>query len=149
MENSPVEELFFTASARETAALGERVGRTLQAGAVVALRGGLGAGKTCFVKGLARALGVRGEVTSPTYTIVSEYDGRLPLYHVDAYRLSGDDDFAALGAQEFLYGAGVSVIEWSERVAASLPAFAITVEMSIMEDDKRAIKITSPNGEKV
>jgi tRNA threonylcarbamoyladenosine biosynthesis protein TsaE len=83
----------FSASPEETRAAGERLAPHLPKGAVVALRGGLGAGKTCFAKGIARGLGITEEITSPTYTIISEYEG--PFYHIDAYRLAGDDDFAA------------------------------------------------------
>jgi len=86
----------------ETAELGERLARRLGPGSVIALRGGLGAGKTCLVKGIARGLGITENVTSPTYTIISEYAGAVPLYHIDAYRLSGDEDFENTGAGELL-----------------------------------------------
>lgn len=120
-------------------ALGERIARFLHQGSIVALRGGLGAGKTYLTKGIARGLGVSEEVTSPTYTIISEYEGNLPFYHIDAYRLQGDDDFSALGGEEILYGAGVSVIEWSERI--SIPEYAIIVELEIRESNHRKILI--------
>jgi tRNA threonylcarbamoyladenosine biosynthesis protein TsaE len=133
-----------SSSPEETAALGERMGRLLSRGSVVALRGGLGAGKTCFAKGIARGLGVSEEVTSPTYTIISEYEGSLPLYHIDAYRLSGDEEFRALGAEELLCGGGVSVIEWSERIPRSLPPEAVCVELEIAGGEKRRIRISAP-----
>jgi tRNA threonylcarbamoyladenosine biosynthesis protein TsaE len=105
----------------------------------VALRGGLGAGKTYFTKGIAAGLGITDTVTSPTYTIINEYEGKLPLYHIDAYRLQGDADFAALGAEEFLYGDGVTVIEWSERIPVSIPADAVFVTIETLENGDRKI----------
>ena len=123
----------------------------MRPGAVVALKGGLGAGKTCFTRGIARALGVTDNVTSPTYTIVSEYSGclngqTLSLYHIDAYRLNGDEDFEGTGAGELLgeaaeKAAGVAVIEWSERIPRSIPAGAITVEIEITGPQSRLIRI--------
>lgn len=107
--------------ASDSEALGERLGRLIPEGAVIALDGALGAGKTTFTKGLARGMGIDAEVTSPSYTIIDEYQGRLPLYHMDAYRLSGSEDFIGTGGEEYFYGKGVSVIEWSERIADILP----------------------------
>jgi tRNA threonylcarbamoyladenosine biosynthesis protein TsaE len=132
---------FFSGSPEETMTLGERVARFLGPGSVVALRGGLGAGKTCLVKGIARGLGVEETVTSPTYTIISEYRGVLPLYHIDAYRLEGDEDFDNLGGRELLYGQGVSVIEWSERIPHSLPQNTIYIEITLGADQGRCFKI--------
>jgi tRNA threonylcarbamoyladenosine biosynthesis protein TsaE len=130
-------------SPEETVAAGERLGRSLKPGSVIALRGTLGAGKTCLTKGIAGFLGVTEEVTSPTYTIISEYRGKFPFYHIDAYRLSGDDDFTALGGEEILYGKGVSVIEWSERIPGSIPPYAVNVELEILPEGGRKITINS------
>ncbi|MDR2486213.1 MAG: tRNA (adenosine(37)-N6)-threonylcarbamoyltransferase complex ATPase subunit type 1 TsaE [Treponema sp.] len=130
-----------SSSPEETIAAGERIAQMLQGGSVVALRGGLGAGKTYLTKGIARGLGVQEEITSPTYMIISEYQGRLPFYHIDAYRLQGDDDFSNLGGEELLYGTGVSVIEWSERLPHSIPKDAIIVEITILEQGRRRIQI--------
>jgi len=135
-------------SPEETEALGECFARTLKPGAVVALKGGLGAGKTCFTRGIARALGITENVTSPTYTIVSEYGARLngqaiPLYHIDAYRLNGDEDFENTGAGEAIGGpAGIAVIEWSERIPRSIPVDAITVEIEITGPQSRLLRIS-------
>ncbi|MDR1399468.1 MAG: tRNA (adenosine(37)-N6)-threonylcarbamoyltransferase complex ATPase subunit type 1 TsaE [Treponema sp.] len=130
-----------SSSPEETIALGEHIATLLHKGSVVALRGGLGTGKTWLAKGIARGLGVTEEVTSPTYTIISEYDGHLPFYHIDAYRLHGDNDFAAIGADDTLYGNGVTVIEWSERVAQSIPDTALTIEIAILENAHRLITV--------
>ncbi|MDR2257901.1 MAG: tRNA (adenosine(37)-N6)-threonylcarbamoyltransferase complex ATPase subunit type 1 TsaE [Treponema sp.] len=131
-----------SSSPEETMALGERIARRLGSGSVVALRGGLGAGKTCLTKGIARGLGIDETITSPTYTIISEYQGRLPLYHIDAYRLDGDEDFENLGGEELLCGGGVSVIEWSERIPRSLPENAVFIEMVISGGSRRIIRIS-------
>jgi tRNA threonylcarbamoyladenosine biosynthesis protein TsaE len=109
---------------------------------VIALRGGLGAGKTTFAKGLARGLGVTEEVTSPTYTIVSEYEGRLTLHHVDAYRLSGPEDFESAGGEElFADPDGVCLIEWSERIEGALPPRAALAEFEVTDDGSRLLRI--------
>jgi tRNA threonylcarbamoyladenosine biosynthesis protein TsaE len=131
-----------TASAEETLVLGERIAGCLRPGAVLALRGGLGAGKTCLARGIARGLGVKENVTSPTYTIISEYSGFLPLYHIDAYRLDGDDDFENTGAGELISGGGVSVIEWSERLSSSLPGDAVVIDIEIKGPDSRVFHIS-------
>lgn len=130
-----------SASPEETMAAGERLARRLHQGSVVALRGGLGVGKTCFTKGIARGLGVTEDVTSPTYTMIAEYQGILPLYHMDAYRLEGDEDFSTLGAEELLYGTGVSVIEWSERIPHSIPKDALIVEITLLNENQRLITL--------
>ena len=113
-----------TNSPDETIELGRRLGRLLGPGYVVALTGELGAGKTCLTKGIALGLGVADAraVRSPTFVLISEYRGRLTLYHVDAYRLHGPADFEALGATEILTSGAVTVIEWADRVEGALPA---------------------------
>jgi tRNA threonylcarbamoyladenosine biosynthesis protein TsaE len=131
-----------SSSPEETEALGERIAARLTAGSVVALEGCLGAGKTCLARGVARRLGVGDEVTSPTYTIVSEYQGALPFYHIDAYRLEGEEDFENTGAEEFIYGGGISVIEWSDRVEKCLPDDTVRVKMEILPDGRRHIAIS-------
>jgi tRNA threonylcarbamoyladenosine biosynthesis protein TsaE len=131
-----------SSSPEETMAAGEQIAPFLHKGSVVALRGGLGAGKTCLTKGIARGLGIREEITSPTYTIVSEYQGTLPLYHIDLYRLNGEDDFTALGGEDFLYGEGVCVIEWSERIPHFIPEGALTIEIEAAPEGQRNILIS-------
>jgi tRNA threonylcarbamoyladenosine biosynthesis protein TsaE len=133
-----------SSSPEETIAAGERIAGLLHGGSVVALRGGLGSGKTCLTKGIARGLGITEEITSPTFTIISEYQGEFPLYHIDAYRLGGDDDFIDLGGEDLLYGQGISVIEWSERLPGTIPGDALVVEIEITGDNQRMIRITGP-----
>jgi len=96
---------------------------------VIAFRGGLGAGKTTLTKGIARGLGVEDEVTSPTYTLVHEYQGRLPMYHIDAYRLSSGTDFEDIGGLDILASDGLCVIEWSENVEEILPSRAVIIDI--------------------
>jgi len=137
---------YLSASPEETESLGERFAEKLKKGSVIALKGGLGAGKTCLVKGLARGLDITESVTSPTYTIVSEYSARLngetvPLYHIDAYRLNGDEDFENTGAGELMDGRGIAVIEWSERVPHSIPPDAVTIDIEITGPQNRSFRV--------
>ena len=139
--------LITSTSPEETFALGESFASLLKKGDVVALKGPLGAGKTCFVKGIARGLGIEEAVTSPTYTIVSEYEAVLSsgspavLYHIDAYRLKGNDDFAAMGGEDILFADGISLIEWSERIEDSIPREALRVDIEIIESGQRLIRM--------
>jgi tRNA threonylcarbamoyladenosine biosynthesis protein TsaE len=107
----------------ETIALGEKFGKMLRPGDFVALFGDLGSGKTRFAQGVALGVGVSPStcVTSPTYTIMNEYFGAVPLYHFDLYRLGGDSDVAELGFEEYFYGQGICLVEWAERLASELP----------------------------
>lgn len=131
-----------THSPEETVRLGERIGRLLKAHDVVALSGDLAAGKTTLTKGIAQALGVKDTVTSPTFCIISEYQGTfLTLYHIDAYRLNGPEDFEDLGAEDILSGRGVSVIEWSEKIKEALPKRTIYIKLEVEESGERNISI--------
>ena len=121
---------FITNSPEETEALGARLARALEPGAVVAFTGDLGAGKTAFTRGLARGLGVTDRVTSPTFTIVNEYlGGRLPLFHFDMYRLASSDELFDIGWEDYLARGGVCAVEWSENVADALEPGAIRVDI--------------------
>ena len=135
---------YITHSPAETEELGCRLGRTLCPGAVVAYFGGLGMGKTAFTRGLARGLGYRDSVTSPTYTIVNEYlGGRLPLFHFDMYRLGGEDELFDIGWDDYLARNGVCAVEWSEQAAGALPEDAILVDIARGEgENDRIITIT-------
>ena len=119
-----------TNSPEETERVGAALGRIVRPGTVIAYRGGLGAGKTAFTRGLARGLGYTDIVTSPTYTIVNEYlGGRLPLFHFDMYRLSSPDDLWDIGWEDYLERGGVCAVEWSENVAEAMEdAISVTIE---------------------
>ena len=120
----------YSASEQETEALGEALAGVLSPGAVVAFTGDLGAGKTAFVRGMARGLGVPGRVTSPTFTIVNEYEGgRLPLFHFDLYRLGSADELFDIGWEDFLRRGGVCAVEWSENVAEALEPDAVLIDI--------------------
>ena len=110
-----------TNSPEETWDLAARLAGELSPGSVVALHGDLGAGKTCFVQGLAAALGIDEPITSPTYTLIGEYEGRLPLHHIDLYRLSGPEEALGLGIEEYFDTNGITAIEWAERAEGILP----------------------------
>ena len=131
-------------SPSETEALGESLGRRLSPGAVVAFTGDLGAGKTAFTRGLARGLGISEPVTSPTFTIVNEYEGgRLPLFHFDMYRLGSSDELFDIGWEDYLRRGGVCAVEWSEIVDDALEGDAIRVDIRRGADDgQRVITIT-------
>ena len=121
---------FVTHSREETAALGGRLADALKTGRVVAFTGDLGAGKTAFVSGMARALGVEERVTSPTFTIVNEYEGgRLPLFHFDMYRLGDADELFHIGWEDYLARGGICAVEWSENVAEALEPDAVRVSI--------------------
>ncbi|MBO7122740.1 MAG: tRNA (adenosine(37)-N6)-threonylcarbamoyltransferase complex ATPase subunit type 1 TsaE [Treponema sp.] len=136
---------FHTASAEETQELGKRLGSFLKKGDVIALQGPLAAGKTTITKGIALSLNVKDTITSPTFCLISEYEGRLPLYHFDVYRLQGADDFANLGADDMIYGDGVCLIEWSEKIMDELPKKTITVKLSVSPSDPNARDIQIEN----
>ena len=128
---------------QETEALGQRLAAALSPGAVVAYRGGLGMGKTAFTRGLAKGLGYSGRVTSPTFTIVNEYEGgRLPLFHFDMYRLEDDDALFDIGWEDYLDRGGICAVEWSEQVARAMPADTVYVTISRRPEDDRARTIT-------
>lgn len=120
---------YLTHNEIETEALGETLARRLGPGGVVAYRGDLGAGKTAFTRGLARGLGCTGRVTSPTFTVVNEYEGRLPLFHFDLYRLEGEDALYDVGWEDYLDRGGVCAVEWSERAEAALPRETVWVSI--------------------
>ena len=134
---------YISHSEAETEALGEQLAAALSPGSVVAYRGGLGMGKTAFTRGLARGLGYTGRVTSPTFTIVNEYEGRIPLFHFDMYRLADADALFDIGWEDYLDRGGVCAVEWSEQVADALPEDAVTVTLARHpdHDDWRIITV--------
>ena len=136
---------FHTKTEQETIALGEKIGRLLKKGDIIAMQGTLAAGKTTITKGIARALEITDTITSPTFCLISEYYGRMPLYHFDVYRLEGTEDFINLGADDMLYGDGVSIIEWSEKIMDELPSRTIILSLTPHEDGSRIIEIENWN----
>ena len=135
---------FRTCGEAETEALGVRLAAVLTPGAVVAYRGGLGMGKTAFTRGLARGLGYKGRVTSPTFTIVNEYEGgRLPLFHFDLYRLGSWEELYDIGWEDYLARGGVCAVEWSQRAEEALPpeTVFVTIARSPEADNSRVITI--------
>ena len=135
--------MYLSHSEEETEQLGERLGQALSPGAVVAYTGGLGMGKTAFTRGLARGLGCTERVTSPTFTLVNEYPGRIPLFHFDVYRLSGSDALYDIGWDDYLDRGGVCAVEWSENIADALPEDTVSVRLRRCEahDNWREIDV--------
>ena len=143
---NPQELVRITHAASETQELGERLGQQLQSGDVICLYGELGAGKTTFIQGLARGLGVTGSVVSPSFTLIHEHKGRLPLYHLDLYRLD-EDDLDEIGLDEILAADAVVAIEWAERLLAEVRSRALKIDIAFSgeAEDERRIRI-SGNG---
>lgn len=134
--------VYITNSPEETEELGFRLAKSLKGGEVVAFRGGLGMGKTCFTRGLARGLGFKGDVTSPTFALINEYiGGRLPLYHFDMYRISGWEDLYSTGFFDYIEQGGVIAAEWSENIENALPESTVTVTFVRLGDNKREITV--------
>ena len=134
-------------SPEETRAAAASLAPALRPGSVLALHGDLGAGKTCFIQGLAEGLGVTAAVSSPTYTLISEYQGRLPFYHADLYRLDDPAEALRTGLDEYLHGPGVTAVEWAERAAALLPAHTIHVHLRAGEQPSERVIEISEGGE--
>jgi tRNA threonylcarbamoyladenosine biosynthesis protein TsaE len=128
-------------SAEETLRIGERIGASLVPGSIVLLCGALGAGKTVLAKGIARALDVREEVSSPTYTLVSEYAGRVRLVHVDLYRIGAAEEIESLGLDDLLWGDAVSLIEWGEKLRPLLDGGYAEVSLDIHADATRTVTL--------
>lgn len=139
---------YLSHSPEETEAIGEALANQLKPDTVVALRGGLGMGKTAFTRGLARGLGYTGRVTSPTFTIVNEYSGKTPLFHFDMYRLGSEDELFDIGWDDYLTRGGVCAVEWSERMADLLPEDAVIVSIARGEGENERV-ITIEGGETV
>lgn len=131
-------------SADDSRQLAERLALLLKPGNVITLEGGLGTGKTTFTKGIAQGLGVKRMVTSPTFTIVKEYEGTLPLYHMDAYRLEHSEE--DIGFSEYFNGAGLSVVEWAEFIEEFLPSERLNIKILYIDEFSRLIKF-EPYGE--
>lgn len=139
--------MFETHSVDETLTLGERVAGELKAGDILLLSGDLGAGKTHFVKGVARGFGVDETlVNSPTFTLIHEYKtGRLPVYHIDAYRLKSEQEAVEIGIEDYLYGDGVCLVEWPERIAGLLPPGCVRVNIESIGTESRRFSFRKPD----
>ena len=135
-------------SEEETWRLGTRFGENAIAGQVYCLDGDLGAGKTVFARGFARGLGITGPVTSPTFTIIKEYEeGRLPFYHFDVYRITDPEEMELIGYEEYFYGSGVCLVEWSSLIEELIPADAVRIAIyrdDSRDPDHRRIEIAGP-----
>ncbi|MBI5902895.1 MAG: tRNA (adenosine(37)-N6)-threonylcarbamoyltransferase complex ATPase subunit type 1 TsaE [Deltaproteobacteria bacterium] len=139
--------VYSTDSPQETEDLGAEFSRGLYAGEIVGLSGDLGCGKTRFVKGIARGLGAKGCVKSPSFTIINIYEGgSIELYHIDLYRIGGADEFHCAGLEEFIYGKGISVIEWADKLPALLDECDWVVRFSHRGESKREIEIERRSG---
>ena len=136
---------FKTNSPEETIQLGEKIGKLLKKGDVIAMQGTLAAGKTTITKGIAKALEIEDTITSPTFCLISEYYGKMPLYHMDVYRLDGGEDFVNLGTDDMIYGDGISIIEWSEKIMDELPKKTIVLKITPNDDGSRLIELSNWN----
>ena len=134
---------FRTHSPEETQAIGEQFGQTLKPGDVIALIGDLGAGKTCLTQGIARGVGIPTDqvVNSPSYTLINEYEGEIPIYHIDLYRLQHHDEIIELGLEEYLEGDGICIIEWAERMLEMLPEHYIRMQIRWEDESTRTIEL--------
>jgi len=130
-----------TTGADQTIALGRALGSRLGPGDVVTLFGELGSGKTTLTKGIACGAGVAEEVFSPSFTLIHEHPGRVPFYHVDLYRLTGEEDVELLGLEEYLYGDGIVVVEWADHALGMLPEERIEIALKVVGEEEREIRI--------
>lgn len=134
---------FISHSPDQTKDLGNHIGQLVVLSDVLLLSGDLGAGKTCLAQGIALGLGIADYVTSPSFVLVREYYGRLPMYHIDLYRLSNIEEIADLGLDDYFYDRGVSVVEWAEKGLTVLPIEHLLIEISYLSDTTRCLKLTS------
>lgn len=139
-------EQIITHSVEETEAFGAALAGELAPGSVLCLYGDLGAGKTALVRGLARGLNVEQPVSSPTFTLVNEYPGPRPLFHFDLYRLNSPAELEDLGAEDYFYGAGVSVLEWAEKAGPLLPRRRWEIRFDILPGEDRRLTVLRPAG---
>ncbi|MCY4403372.1 MAG: tRNA (adenosine(37)-N6)-threonylcarbamoyltransferase complex ATPase subunit type 1 TsaE [Candidatus Poribacteria bacterium] len=138
-----MEKVFRTESPDETQAIGEKLGKRLKPGDVIALIGDLGSGKTCLTQGIARGVGIAQNevVSSPSYILINEYKGNIPIYHIDLYRLETAAEISDLGLGEYIDSDGICIIEWAERMENGLPNTCITIHITWEDENTRSIKI--------
>lgn len=137
---------FTTSSAAETEYLGELIAAHLKRGAVVAFMGDLAAGKTTMIRGICRGLNIQQQIESPTYTLVNEYRGKLPVYHMDCYRESRLEEWLELGINEYFFGDGITLVEWADMIAELIPESAVRIwlEHNLDAENSRRIRIEAP-----
>ncbi len=135
-------------SVGETLEMGRRIARNLKAGDIICLFGGLGSGKTVLTKGIAEGLGInKKKIVSPSFVLIREHrKARFPLYHFDLYRLARPKDIVALGDEEYLYGDGVTVVEWADRLGRLLPDGCLKIELNVLDDSKRRLRFSAQGG---
>ncbi len=121
--------------------LGAKIASTCKPGSVISLRGSLGAGKTVFARGAARQLGITEAIVSPTFTLVQEYEGSMPMYHMDLYRITSEEDFIMIGGEDLLYSNGLCLIEWSEVINEMLPEKTIFINIKVNPNQTRTVEI--------
>ena len=151
MENR--NQTFKTENPEETQTLGEKLGKTLKRGDVIALVGALGTGKTCLTQGIARGIGIAPDevVNSPSYILINEYNGAIPIYHIDLYRLENSEEIAELGLSEYIESDGICIIEWAERMSDLLPDTCIKIHITLADTNashsSEVRELTSQNPE--
>ncbi len=136
---------FETNNSEETIGLGQKLGALLEKGSIVGFFGNLGSGKTTMIKGVTQGLEVKELVKSPSFVVVTEYQGKLPVYHIDLYRINKLNELPEIGFEQYLYGEGVSLIEWADRAETSLPDNTIKINIEIINHNQRKITITNFN----
>ena len=130
-----------TSNSKQTKDLGNKLARKLRQGSLVALSGSLGSGKTTMIKGICQGLGVKELVRSPCFVIMTQYKGKLPIYHFDLYRLKNPEELHTIGYEEYFYGEGICLVEWAEKAEGFLPEQRIDVFLKIISESEREIKI--------
>ena len=138
-----MKDIHQTHSPEETQTIGKQIGASLKTGDVIALVGDLGAGKTCLTQGIARGIGIASHevVNSPSYTLINEYMGEIPIYHIDLYRLQHHGEIVDLGLEEYLEGAGICIIEWADRMTNLLPANHLEITITWVDESTRTIEL--------
>lgn len=138
---------FTSCSMEETQSLGRELGHLAQSGDVILLVGNLGAGKTCLTQGIAWGLDIDGYASSPSFILVNEYRGRIPMYHIDLYRLDSINEIADIGLDDYLYGRGLCVVEWADKAFDILPAQNLLIEIDLVGKNERRLELT-PHGKR-
>lgn len=136
---------FNSTSPESTEELGKKIGQAVTAGMIICLSGDLGTGKTTLTKSIAKALEVEEYVTSPSYTIVNEYEGKYPLYHFDVYRINEIEELYEIGYEEYFFGQGITIIEWASMIMELIPEEAVKIEIERLDDMERHFKISGPD----